>query len=217
MQFLFNNGDQYICRDGAPDLRLHGVLAVTQKMFNTQMLLNPFEEQFNLPTTFVQSRNSRCWQRSIVRQEHQSLAGIRIFQPNSAQIFRILFRFIKSVQTDGLIANYSHAFVHWRRINTPEIHITFSASYEKRSDLMQVVEPLKIQVAPIHDIERASFYRQKIEYVHFMHFAIADMDKCWDRAAQIKQLCSLIAALALRNGAQSNNDKHKSIVVASSA
>ena len=97
MQFLFNNGDQHISRDGAPDLRLHGVLAVTQKMLNTQMLLDPFEEQFNLPTTFVQSRNRRCWQRSIVRQEHQSLPGIGIFKTNPAQIFWKIFRLLKPV------------------------------------------------------------------------------------------------------------------------
>ena len=82
MQFIFNNGDQNISRDGAPDLRLHGALAVTQKMFDVQMLLDPFEEQFNLPTTFVQSRNGRCWQRGIVRQVHQSLWFSDGYVPN---------------------------------------------------------------------------------------------------------------------------------------
>lgn len=96
MQFLFNNGDQHISRDGAPDLRLHGVLAVTQKIFDAQILLNPFEEQFNLPTTFVQRRNGCCWQRSIVRQKHQRLTGISIFESNPTQKFRIFFRLYKT-------------------------------------------------------------------------------------------------------------------------
>jgi len=187
LQFLFNNGDQHISRDGAPDLRLHGVLAVTQKMFDAQMLLNPFEEQFNLPTAFVQCRNGRCWQPSIVRQEHQRLTGICIFETNPAQIFRIFFRFINPVQTNGLVTNYSHVFVNWRRINTPEIHVTFGTSYKKRSSLMHVVESFKIQVTSIHDVESTGLYRQEIQHVHFMHFPIADMDKCGYRPSQIKQ------------------------------
>ena len=156
-------------------------------MFDAQMRLNPFEEQFNLPTTFVKNRNGRCWQRSIVRQEHQSLLDIGIFETNLAQIFRKLFRLLKPVQTDGLIANYSHVFIHRRRINKPEIHIAFSTSYEKFSDLMHVVDLFKIQVPPIHDIECTGLYRQEIQHVHFIHLSISDMDKCGYRPLHFKQ------------------------------
>ena len=54
MKPLFDNGDQHVSGDGAPDLRFDRVLAVADEAFDTQMLLDPLEEQFDLPAAFVQ-------------------------------------------------------------------------------------------------------------------------------------------------------------------
>ena len=53
MKLLFDNGDQHISGDGTPDLRFDRVLAVTDEAFDTQMLLDPLEEQLDLPAAFV--------------------------------------------------------------------------------------------------------------------------------------------------------------------
>lgn len=60
MAVPFNYVDQRISRNSAPDLRRDSVLAVTPKkclMRKLEMLLDPFEEQFNLPTAFIQGSN----------------------------------------------------------------------------------------------------------------------------------------------------------------
>ena len=44
MKLLFNDGDQHIGGHGAPDLRLHGILAGAQKTLHAQVLFDPFEE-----------------------------------------------------------------------------------------------------------------------------------------------------------------------------
>ena len=49
MKLLFNNGNQHVSRDGAPDLRLYCVLAVADETLDAQMLLDSFEEQLDLP------------------------------------------------------------------------------------------------------------------------------------------------------------------------
>ena len=49
MKLLLDDGDEHVGADGAPDLRLHRVLAGAQKLFNSKMLLDPFEEQLDLP------------------------------------------------------------------------------------------------------------------------------------------------------------------------
>lgn len=45
MTLLLDDGNEYVGRHGALDLRLHGVLASAQNFFDPQMLLDPFEEQ----------------------------------------------------------------------------------------------------------------------------------------------------------------------------
>ena len=44
MKFIFDDGDQHVGRHGAPDLRLHRVLAGGQKSLDAQMLFDPLEE-----------------------------------------------------------------------------------------------------------------------------------------------------------------------------
>jgi len=48
MQAFLENSDEQINGDGAPDLGAHGVGAGAVKGFDAQMLLDPFEEQFDL-------------------------------------------------------------------------------------------------------------------------------------------------------------------------
>jgi len=43
MQLLFDNGDEHVGGDGAPDLRLHRVLAGAQETLDAQVLLDPLE------------------------------------------------------------------------------------------------------------------------------------------------------------------------------
>jgi hypothetical protein len=69
LELLFNNCDQHIGGDGTPDLRLHRILAVADKAFDTEMLLDPFEEQLDLPATFVECRDGQRRQGSIVGQK----------------------------------------------------------------------------------------------------------------------------------------------------
>lgn len=73
MKHLLDDGDERGGGDGAPDLCLHRVLAGTQKAFDAQMLLDPHEEQLQLPAALVKSGNRQGRQRSVVGQEDQRL------------------------------------------------------------------------------------------------------------------------------------------------
>ena len=45
MKLFFNDSDEHIGGDGAPDLRAHRVLAVAQEFLDSQMLLDPFRDE----------------------------------------------------------------------------------------------------------------------------------------------------------------------------
>ena len=45
MKLFPDNGDRHVGGDGAPHLRLHGVLGVSHEVLDAQMLLDPLEEQ----------------------------------------------------------------------------------------------------------------------------------------------------------------------------
>lgn len=56
LKLLLDDGDQSIRGDSALDLHLHRVVAVAEESLGAQVLLDPFEEQSDLPTALVQGR-----------------------------------------------------------------------------------------------------------------------------------------------------------------
>ena len=54
LKTFLDDGDQHVSADGDPDLRLHRVLAGAEKCLDAQMLLDPLEEQFDLPALPIQ-------------------------------------------------------------------------------------------------------------------------------------------------------------------
>ena len=47
----------------------HGVWASAVKSLDAQMLLEPFEEQLDLPATSIQFGNDQCWKGKVVGQK----------------------------------------------------------------------------------------------------------------------------------------------------
>ena len=54
MHLFFYNGYQHVNSDCNPDLGLDGILGGPIKRFDTKVLLDPFEEDFDLPATLKQ-------------------------------------------------------------------------------------------------------------------------------------------------------------------
>ena len=78
MKTLFQDGDEPIDGDGTPDLRAPGVGARAVKGFDAQMLLDPFEEQFDRPAAMIQRRDGQRGHGEVVGQKDQGLAGFAI-------------------------------------------------------------------------------------------------------------------------------------------
>ncbi len=197
MKFLFDDSNQHVSRHGAPDLRLDGVLAVAQELLDSQVLLDPFEEQFDLPTVLVECCDGQRRQDKVVGQEDERLAALEIFESNAPQVLGVMLHSVKPVEQDRLIANNSGRPIDLCRINSAGIHIGFGARDEESARLMQGIKTCEIQVAAIHDIERTRFDRHEVQHVDFVHLAIADVDKRWDCAPQVQQSVQFHRALGL--------------------
>ena len=62
VQPLFEDRDKDINGDGDPDLRLHGVFGGSIECFDSEMLLDPFEEQFDFPSATIKFCDGECGQ-----------------------------------------------------------------------------------------------------------------------------------------------------------
>ena len=59
IEAFFDDGDENVHRDGDPDLGFDSVLGSAEEALDAQVLLDPFEEQFDLPAAFVEFGDGR--------------------------------------------------------------------------------------------------------------------------------------------------------------
>ena len=105
MQALLRNGDQHVGAHRNPDLRLHGVLGCAVERLDPKMLLNPLEEEFNLPATTVDLGNGQRRKLKMIGKEHQTMPGFGVDVFNASESVGIALGGVEPNQLDGLIAD----------------------------------------------------------------------------------------------------------------
>ena len=66
METFSNDGDEDIGGNGDPDLGLYRIFRSAVECLDTEMLFDPFEEQFYLPSALVEFGDSQSRQFEIV-------------------------------------------------------------------------------------------------------------------------------------------------------
>ena len=94
---------------------------------------------------------------------------------------------VKAVQHDALIADDSAGPVGGMRIHAPRIHVLLGACDEESSGLIDGVQPHKVQISPVHDVEAACLDKKNVQHVYIVQLAVADVNECWNRAPQVQQ------------------------------
>jgi len=69
MQAFLSNCDQHVSADRDPDLRFDRVLVGAIKRLDAQVLLDPFEEQLDLPALAIQVCNQLGFEGEVVGQK----------------------------------------------------------------------------------------------------------------------------------------------------
>src|SRR5665811_1824436 len=96
-KLLLDDCYQDIDANGDPDLRPHSILGSAVETFDAQVLLDPLEEQFHLPSAPVQGANGQRRQRKLVGQEHQVLRKVAAYTlKNAAFTVRSLCKAVAS-------------------------------------------------------------------------------------------------------------------------
>ena len=104
---------------GGPDLGLDGVLGGAEEAFDLEVLLDPFEEQLDLPAAFVKLGDGERRHGEVVGQEGQGLAGFRIVEFDAAELIGVARGRTDARGNDCLIAPEpgSHADLRTSAVN----------------------------------------------------------------------------------------------------
>ena len=195
MEFFLDDGHEDENADRDPDLRLHGVLGSAVKGFDVEMLFDPFEKKFHLPSAVIQLRDRQGGKREVVRQKDEASIEFRIDVRDAAQGIGVFFGSLGAAQDDDLIAAQSEGSVDGLRGAPTEIEIALGADDEERGVKKESVKALEIDVAAVHDVEGPRLQFQFVEGIDIVRESLCDMNKTGDIAAQVDHRVHLHAAL----------------------
>ena len=187
MQAFLGNGDQHVSADCNPDLRLDRVLVGAIKRLDAQVLLDPFEKQFDLPALAVQVCNQLGLESEVVGQKSYSLARL-VLDHHASQRGGIVLTGIKDGQHTYLVAHDIRVgSVYGIGVTPLELGIGLGAGDEEGVGLLDHKKSLKIQVPAIEQVIGARLDVEQVQGVDLVGLAVADMNECGDGAAQIQQ------------------------------
>ena len=134
MQAFFQNGDEQVNGDGAPDLAAHGVGRSAVKGFDAEMLLEPFEEQLDLPAAAIELGDGQGRDGEVVGQKDQGLAGLGIAIADAADWGGIIELGFQPRGHDGLVKAQAGGFVHGPGVTAGAAEVFLGAGNKEGAD-----------------------------------------------------------------------------------
>ena len=88
---MLHNGNEAVGTDGRVNLYSDSILSCSPEFFNLEVLLEPLEEQFYLPTVLVEVSNLQSSQFHCVSQEHELTTLLLIEESYKPKMLWIAF------------------------------------------------------------------------------------------------------------------------------
>ena len=159
------------------------------------MLLDPFEEQFHLPSLAVEVRNELGLECHVVGQEAESFPFV-VFDRDAPDGVGIIFFCNIQRQNPNLIADDIGVLsVHWLRISALKFGIAFGPGHKECLGLMNLVKPCKIQVPAVHQIKGSSLDDELIQDVDFVGLPVCNVNETGYVSMQIQEGVHLHSSL----------------------
>ena len=102
---LISDDKQQVVTNGYPYPRIDSIACCTIKGLDMQALLDPLEEDPNLPSFSIQLCNSTCVNRVVISEESIDFTVSKVLIYNKSEVVRILQRSIKSCKLFRLIGD----------------------------------------------------------------------------------------------------------------
>lgn len=102
---VLNDSDETVCDDGNMDLYAYGIFTLTPKSLDSEMLLDPFEEKFDLPAVPVEKCNLRSLEIEVVRVVRERPAEVWSIIDNPSDCGRIIADISLAGKADSLVSN----------------------------------------------------------------------------------------------------------------
>lgn len=216
---MFNNANETICDDCNMYLNADSILIFSPKGLDLEVLLDPLEEQLNLPSVFVQKSNLFCFKEEvvgIVRKRPVQFWSIINNASNRSWIVAFVSLAAKpdSLVTKDIVLSVKQVFTLLNLI----IGTKLLSDNEECSSFFNGKEPCKIKVSTVKDIARKLLILNPVHGVDIMNVCISDSVEYWNLCCNINlrvnsdsRFCSSECSPSKNGKAEVNNGGVNSI------
>ena len=198
---LLRDNKQKVVADGYPYLRIDGIAGCSVEGLDVQMLLDPLEEKFNLPSVTVKFSYCDGFQREVVRQEPIGRPFLKILIYNESERVLIFSGGVVSSKSDGLVRDKASLRIHLPSLDDFIAHIVFRPRHKEGVVEMEVpIERLETNIPFVHQVICARFDRDFIHHLGVMYGSLRDADKRRDRAPEVHHRVHLDGTLPAMEG-----------------
>jgi len=174
-EVVFNNCDQTVGDDGDMYLYSDSILRFSPKGFDSEMLLNPFKKQFNLPSIAVKKSNVFCFEVEVVGVVGEGSSKVRGIEYDTSERNRIVSTVSLTCESDRLVSqDIVISFKHVFTVRDLIIRMKLLPDDEKSSGLLNGIESGEIKVASIKYIASIPFVDNPVHELGIMHICMAD-------------------------------------------
>lgn len=174
----FNNSDKTVRDNGDMYLYPYCILRFSPKRFDTKMLLDPFEKQFNLPSITVKEGNFFCFEVEVVGVVGEGPSKVRGIEYNAPERNRIVSTVSLACEPNRLVPqDIVLSIKHVLSFGDFIIRMGLLPYDEESSSLLNCVESGEIKVSPVKHIASVPFVYKPVHGLGIMHICIADSVK----------------------------------------
>ena len=174
-EVVFNNGDETVRDDGDMYLYADCILRFSPKGFDTKMLFDPFEKQFNLPSVSVKKGNFNCFEVEVIGVVGEGPSKVRGIEYDTPERNRIVFTVSLACEPNRLVPqDIVFSFKQVFTLHDFIIRMEFLPDDEESSSLLNCVKPGEIKVPSVKYIASMPFVHKPVHELGVMHICITD-------------------------------------------
>jgi len=151
------------------------------------MLLDPPEEELDLPALLVQQGDAFRGKGKIVGEEDQVLSRFRVDIPDATQFVGVMLRRVDPREDDGLIGPHPGRFVDGSGIQPAVAQILLGPDDEEGRAVREGMKPFEVQIPPVHHVVRSRLGDQFVQDIDVVPLPVGDLDERGDVPPQIQQ------------------------------
>ena len=193
---MMNYCDKAVSYYGTIDLDSDSILRCTPELLDSQVLLYPFEEQFDTPAITVKFRDKGCGSFQIIGEKDVFRTVLGIYGDDFTEFFGVILGAFINRESSSHIRNDV-----FRKPSFPgsdlEPDIGFGPYHKESLYAVDGVKILKIVVASVKDIMGSDFIRDFIHHLRVVNIGWCNMHESRDLCFHIIKRVHLYSSFML--------------------